>query len=194
MLESTSPRAGRHRTPARSGAMAVQTTRTVEELEAYCARLRAAGLDAPWSRPGPLIPPKPTATQSRHWRWRDIEPLLCESSEYLEPASRRRASRAPPPQPRCSGADRRPQPRPRHPVPAARRGRARSPPLADRDPVHAPRRRRLHHGRRPEVRHEARRPRRSPRAWPGTTTATRAARPSTGWTSSTGRSSASSRT
>ena len=43
--------------------MAVQTTRTVEELEAYCARLRAAGLDAPWSRPGPLIPPKPTATQ-----------------------------------------------------------------------------------------------------------------------------------
>jgi hypothetical protein len=41
--------------------MAVQTTRTVEELEAYCARLRAAGLDAPWSRPGPLIPPKPTA-------------------------------------------------------------------------------------------------------------------------------------
>src|SRR5262250_3721457 len=33
--------------------MAVRTTRTVEELEAYCARLRAAGLDAPWSRPGP---------------------------------------------------------------------------------------------------------------------------------------------
>ncbi|HKQ65508.1 MAG TPA: cupin domain-containing protein, partial [Methylomirabilota bacterium] len=65
--------------------MAVQTTRTVEELEAYCARLRAAGLDAPWSRPGPLIPPKPTATQARHWRWRDIEPLLFESSEYLSP-------------------------------------------------------------------------------------------------------------
>src|SRR5438094_9946263 len=65
--------------------MAVQTTRTVEELEAYCARLRAAGLDAPWSRPGPLIPPKPTATQPRHWRWRDIEPLLRESSEFLSP-------------------------------------------------------------------------------------------------------------
>ena len=56
--------------------MAIQTARTVEELEAYCARLRAAGLDAPWSRPGPLIPPKPTATEPRHWRWRDIEPLL----------------------------------------------------------------------------------------------------------------------
>ena len=142
--------------------MAVQTTRTVEELEAYCARLRAAGLDAPWSRPGPLIPPKPTATQARHWRWRDIEPLLFESSEYLSPASRRGASRASPPQPRCPGADRRPQSRPRHPVPAARRGRARAPALADRDQVHAPRRRRLHHGRRPEVRHEARRPRAHP--------------------------------
>ena len=65
--------------------MAVQATRTVEEMEEYCARLRAAGLDAPWSRPGPLIPPKPTATQARHWRWRDIEPLLRESSEFLSP-------------------------------------------------------------------------------------------------------------
>ena len=65
--------------------MAVQTTRTIEEMEEYCARLRAAGLDAPWSRPGPLIPPKPTATQPRHWRWRDIEPLLRESSEFLSP-------------------------------------------------------------------------------------------------------------
>ncbi|PYN50613.1 MAG: hypothetical protein DMD94_26740 [Candidatus Rokuibacteriota bacterium] len=65
--------------------MAVQTTRTAQEMEEYCARLRAAGLDAPWSRPGPLIPPKPTATQPRHWRWRDIEPLLRESSEFLSP-------------------------------------------------------------------------------------------------------------
>src|SRR2546426_1063848 len=74
------------RIPAGGNAtMAVQTTRTVEELEAYCARLRAAGLDAPWSRPGPLIPPRPTATQPRHWRWRDIEPLLRASSEFLSP-------------------------------------------------------------------------------------------------------------
>src|SRR3989442_1549405 len=65
--------------------MGVQTTRTVGEVEEYCARLRAAGLDAPWSRRGPLIPPKPTATQPRHWRWRDIEPLLRESSEFLSP-------------------------------------------------------------------------------------------------------------
>lgn len=65
--------------------MSVQVTRTAEELEAYCARLRAAGLDAPWSRPGPLIPPKPTSMQPRLWRWRDIEPLLRESSEFVTP-------------------------------------------------------------------------------------------------------------
>src|SRR5437879_12551223 len=73
--------------------MAVQTTRTAQEMKEYCARLRAAGLDAPWSRPGPLIPPKPTATQPRHWRWRDTEPPLPESSEFLSPhrAAERRA-------------------------------------------------------------------------------------------------------
>jgi gentisate 1,2-dioxygenase len=65
--------------------MTVQATRTTAELEAYCGRLRAAGLDAPWSRPGPLIPPKPTATQARLWRWRDIEPLVRESAEFLSP-------------------------------------------------------------------------------------------------------------
>lgn len=65
--------------------MAVQATRTAEELDAYCARLQAAGLDAPWSRPGPLIPPKPTACQARLWRWRDIEPLLRESADFLTP-------------------------------------------------------------------------------------------------------------
>ena len=42
--------------------MAVQATRTVEEMEEYCARLRAAGLDAPWSRPGPLCPSEADAT------------------------------------------------------------------------------------------------------------------------------------
>ena len=63
--------------------MAEQTRNTATELEAYCGRLESAGLDAPWSRPGPLIPPKPTATQPHLWRWRDIEPLLHESSDFL---------------------------------------------------------------------------------------------------------------
>lgn len=65
--------------------MTVHTMRTAEELATYCARLQKAGLDAPWSRPGPLIPPKPSATQPRLWRWRDIEPLLRESSGFLTP-------------------------------------------------------------------------------------------------------------
>jgi gentisate 1,2-dioxygenase len=64
-------------------AMAEQARNTAKELEAYCGRLEAAGLDAPWSRPGPLIPPKPTATQPHLWRWREIEPLLRESSDFL---------------------------------------------------------------------------------------------------------------
>src|SRR3989442_7151796 len=101
--------------------MAVQTTRTIEEMEKYCARLRAAGLDAPWSRPGPLIPPKPTATQPRHWRWRDIEPLLRESSEFLSPhpGAERRGLRLPQPRvpPRTPG----PPPPPPLPDPPPRR-------------------------------------------------------------------------
>ena len=63
--------------------MTTPATQAVRDLDAYCARLEAAGLDAPWSRPGPLIPPKPTATQACLWRWREIEPLLRESSEHL---------------------------------------------------------------------------------------------------------------
>src|SRR3989442_8182548 len=92
--------------------MAVHATRTAEELEAYCARLRGAGLDAPWSRPGPLIPPNPTATQARLWRWRDIEPLLRESPEFLVPhrgAERRGFRRH---NPRVPARDRGPRPGP----------------------------------------------------------------------------------
>lgn len=65
--------------------MSAKAVAATEALDAYCARLRAAGLDAPWSRPGPLIPPKPTAVQPRLWRWRDIEPLLRESVNFLSP-------------------------------------------------------------------------------------------------------------
>jgi hypothetical protein len=37
--------------------MAFQTTMPATALEEYIACLRAAGLDAPWTRPGPLIAP-----------------------------------------------------------------------------------------------------------------------------------------
>ena len=63
--------------------MTTHATQAVKDMDAYCARLEVAGLDAPWSRPGPLIPPKPTATQARLWRWSEIEPLLRESSDHL---------------------------------------------------------------------------------------------------------------
>ncbi len=65
--------------------MALPTTRSEKELEDYCAELRAAGLDAPWSRPGPLIEQKKTKVESRLWRWTEIEPLLRRSAEYVSP-------------------------------------------------------------------------------------------------------------
>ena len=63
--------------------MMMHATQTAKELVIYCAQLEAAGLDAPWSRPGPVIPPEPTATQVHLWRWREVEPLLRESSDFL---------------------------------------------------------------------------------------------------------------
>src|SRR5947208_16402374 len=65
--------------------MAVHAAGRAEELEACWAGLRGEGLGAAWSRPGRLIPPKPTATRARLWRWRDIEPLLRESPDFLVP-------------------------------------------------------------------------------------------------------------
>ena len=64
--------------------MAVQTT-TSSSVDEYVASLRAAGLDAPWTRPGPLIQPKGSAAQSRLWRWAEIEPLVRRSPEFMKP-------------------------------------------------------------------------------------------------------------
>jgi len=65
--------------------MARQATRSVEELEQYLALVQAAGLDAPWSRPGPLIEPKRTRVQPCVWRWTRIEPLLERSAHFVAP-------------------------------------------------------------------------------------------------------------
>src|SRR5437867_12824562 len=64
--------------------MAVQTT-ALAGVEEYVASLRAAGLDAPWTRPGPLIQPKASAAQARLWRWAEIEPLVRRSPEFMKP-------------------------------------------------------------------------------------------------------------
>ncbi|HEX2713180.1 MAG TPA: cupin domain-containing protein [Candidatus Acidoferrales bacterium] len=65
--------------------MASKATGSSEELERYCAALRAAGLDAPWSRPGPLIEQKKTRVETRLWRWAEIEPLLRRTAEFMAP-------------------------------------------------------------------------------------------------------------
>src|SRR5438552_16920856 len=63
--------------------MALQATERARDLEAYQADLRAAGLDAPWAEPGPLIRPKASAAQARLWRWAEIEPLVRRSAEFM---------------------------------------------------------------------------------------------------------------
>ena len=65
--------------------MSVRTTSARAAREQYTASLRAAGLDAPWMEPGPLIRPKASAMQARAWRWRDIEPLIHRSPEFMAP-------------------------------------------------------------------------------------------------------------
>jgi gentisate 1,2-dioxygenase len=65
--------------------MATKATGSGEELERYRVDLEAAGLDAPWSRPGPLIEPKRTRVESRLWRWAEIEPLLRRTAEFMAP-------------------------------------------------------------------------------------------------------------
>lgn len=65
--------------------MSIQTTSVPGAVEEYRASLAAAGLDAPWTEPGPLIRPKASAVQAKLWRWRDIEPLVRRTPEFMKP-------------------------------------------------------------------------------------------------------------
>jgi gentisate 1,2-dioxygenase len=65
--------------------MSVQTPTIAGALEQWIGHLSQAGLDAPWTQPGPLIRPKASAMQARVWRWRDIEPLVRRSPEFMAP-------------------------------------------------------------------------------------------------------------
>ncbi|HSE92608.1 MAG TPA: cupin domain-containing protein [Methylomirabilota bacterium] len=65
--------------------MAIQPTETASRLGEYCASLQDAGLDAPWTRPGPLIREKASKVQPCLWRWRQIEPLVRRSPEFMRP-------------------------------------------------------------------------------------------------------------
>jgi len=65
--------------------MSIQMTSVRAAREQYTASLSAAGLDAPWLEPGPLIKSKTSAMQAGLWRWRDIEPLIHRSPEFMAP-------------------------------------------------------------------------------------------------------------
>lgn len=65
--------------------MSAHTTTMTPALERWIDDLSRAGLDAPWTQPGPLIRPKASAMQARVWRWRDIEPLVRRSPEFMAP-------------------------------------------------------------------------------------------------------------
>lgn len=64
--------------------MSTQTTATTARDE-FVSTLTAAGLDAPWMQPGPLIRPKASAMQARLWRWREIEPLVRCTPQFMAP-------------------------------------------------------------------------------------------------------------
>jgi gentisate 1,2-dioxygenase len=65
--------------------MATHVTAAASGLGEYCAHLQAAGLDAPWTRPGPLIQEKASRVQAHVWRWAEIEPLVRRSPEFMKP-------------------------------------------------------------------------------------------------------------
>jgi gentisate 1,2-dioxygenase len=54
-------------------------------LEEYAAWVQEVGLDAPWSRPGPLIASKTSRVQPFIWRWADIAPRLERSPDHMAP-------------------------------------------------------------------------------------------------------------
>jgi gentisate 1,2-dioxygenase len=56
-----------------------------DDLEEYLELVRRAGLDAPWSRPGPLIAAKNARVLPQLWRWAEIEPLVERSADFVAP-------------------------------------------------------------------------------------------------------------
>lgn len=65
--------------------MSIRTTAAAPALDQWIKSLDKASLDAPWTQPGPLIRPKKSAMQAKVWRWREIEPLLRQSPEFMQP-------------------------------------------------------------------------------------------------------------
>jgi gentisate 1,2-dioxygenase len=51
----------------------------------YASWVEEVGLDAPWSRPGPLIASKKSKVEPFIWRWADIAPRLEKSPQFMAP-------------------------------------------------------------------------------------------------------------
>jgi gentisate 1,2-dioxygenase len=65
--------------------MSIRATTAAPALDQWIRKLDHAALDAPWTQPGPLIKPKKSAMEPKHWRWREIEPLLRQSPDFMKP-------------------------------------------------------------------------------------------------------------
>jgi len=65
--------------------MSIRATTAAPALDQWVRKLDQAALDAPWTQPGPLIKPKKSAMEPKVWRWREIEPLLRQSPDFMKP-------------------------------------------------------------------------------------------------------------
>ena len=63
----------------------MSTLSTATARDAFIGSLTAAGLDAPWMEPGPLIKPKASAMRAGVWRWAEIEPMVRRTPEFMAP-------------------------------------------------------------------------------------------------------------
>jgi gentisate 1,2-dioxygenase len=65
--------------------MAVSAKASEQESQKFVRDVQAAGLDAPWFHPGPLIQPKKSRVESGLWKWSDIERLLRKTPDFVSP-------------------------------------------------------------------------------------------------------------
>lgn len=56
-----------------------------KDAQQFADEIRAAGLDAPWLHPGPLIQPKKFQVQSGLWKWKQIEPVVRGMADFIAP-------------------------------------------------------------------------------------------------------------
>jgi gentisate 1,2-dioxygenase len=65
--------------------MALSTKTSGKNAEQFAEDVRAAGLDAPWFYPGPLIQPKKLHVQSGLWKWDKMEPVIRSTPDFVAP-------------------------------------------------------------------------------------------------------------